>query len=612
MEPFTLVAGGLLLYGWLKGKGPTTATPSPAQLAATPSGSTAHLQALGTAQSGTGPDAPLATTTSVVNNIPFAQGASATPVPDLVSVLDNDTAMAMRAYAALNPDDFQVWLNRYADHIQLRDDLFFQAMTDPPTGGYQPTPGMIASMGSAAYKVMQAFNGVAVGKYGDVFGAAASVAGVVPGVDPMLVKSLQGLVLGYRAFTAGVQAMNTIGEIALANGVSAMDVTGSILTGGASGLTTIAAPIASMAGVLMAVGLVVDIGFTIAGNAPDVQKAIDVALDVASLACLFIPVVGWVIAIVIQLVKFIIDLFGGDLFGGGLSHAQREAIETARYGQNLNPMFPELANAFTPRELHRAICNWTTGYCGGIHNIAMGVNLVLKEGDVVHVGGQPYTITAALGTGSPILLPPGATQITLGIVDNGANGHGCYALKGGPFEAMTNDEMAWALGMYATKNGVIAEAQAGIAEALKTQFNDPVQNTIEARAQPMANFLAHGLSLDQIDQVALEYRAQPHLNALATAYGWPDWQHMLADVVHDEWLVFNIITTHGSLHDFALQNGYPTMYAFRAAAFATYESYWERFTNASTALAANLATATGSIYSYVSTVLWMQSNTGAP
>lgn len=610
MEPVTLVAGGLLLYGWLKGKGPTT--PTPAQLAATPASSTAHLQALGTAQSGTGPDAPLATPTSVVNGIPFAQGASATPVPDLVSVLDNDTAMMMRAYAALNPEDFQVWLDRYADHIQLRDNYYFQALTDPPTGGYQPTPGMIVSMGSAAYKVMQAFNGVAVGKYGDVFGAAASVAGVIPGVDPMLVKSLQGLVLGYRAFSAAV-TVSDIASIAAANGVGIMDVTGSMLSAGGVSATFAAAPIASMAGVLMAVGLVVDIGFTIAGNAPDVQKAIDVALDVASLACLFIPVVGWVIAIVIQLVKFIIDLFGGDLFGGGLSHAQREALETARYGQNLNPMFPELSNAFTPRELHRAICNWTSGYCGGIHVIAMGVNLILKDGDVVYVAGKPLTISSTdLGTGAPVLLPPGATQTTLGIGDNGPNGGQCYWLKGTPFEMMTNDEMAWALGMYATKNGVIAEAQAGIAEALKTQFNDPVQNTIEARAQPMANFLAHGLTLDQIDQVALEYRAQPHLNALATAYGWPDWQHMLADVMHDEWQIFSIITTHGSLHDFALQNGYPTMYALRAHAFATYEGYWERFTTAQTALATNLANATGSISGYVSTVLWMQSNTGAP
>lgn len=603
MEPVTLVAGGLLLYGWLKGRPAAGVTPS--QIAALPTGpaaATATNVSLGTAQAGTGADAPLATTTSVVNNVPFAQGATATPVPDLVSVLDNDTAMMMRAYAALNPEDFQVWLNRYADHIQMRNDFYFQALTDPPTGGYQPTPGMMLSMGSAAYKVMQAFNGVAVGKYGDVFGAAASVAGVIPSVDPMLVKSLQGLVLGYRAFSAAV-TVSDIAGIAAANGVGLMDVTGSMLSAGGVSATFAAAPIASMAGVLMAVGLVVDIGFTIAGNAPDVQKAIDVALDVASLVCLFIPVVGWVIAIVIQLVKFIIDLFGGDLFGGGLSHAQREALETARYGENLNPMFPELSNAYTPRELHRVLCNWTSGYCGGIHVIAMAVNLVLKDGDVVYVAGKPLTISASdLGTGAPVLLPPGATQTTLGIGDNGPNGGQCYWLKGTPFEWMTNDEMAWALGMYATKNGVIAEAQAGIREDLKTQFNDPVQNTVAARAQPMANFLAHGLTLDQIDQVALEYRAQPHLNALATAYGWPDWQHMLADVMHDEWEIFNIITTHGSLHDFAVQNGYPTMYALRAHAFETYESYWGRAQAAQSTLAANSASVIASQQYYITAV----------
>lgn len=609
-EPITLIVGGVALYTWLKKKAP----PTPQQLAAAPAAATADNHPIALA-SGTGQTGPLATTTSVVNGLPLAQADQAASVPsDLVAALDNDSALMFRAYVALNPQDFATFLDRYANNIQLHNDLYFQALTDPPPGGYQVTPGMIAAMGSAAYKVGQALNGVAVGKYGDLFGAAASAAGAVPGVSPQLVQALQGLTLGYRAFTSGLQAMNTIGELALANGVSTLDMTASLFGVGGSALTTgVAAPIASLSGMLMAVGLVIDIGMTIAGDAPDVQKAIDVALDVASLVCLFIPVVGWVIAIVIQLVKFIIDIFGGDLFGGGLSHAQREALETARYGENLNPMFPELANAFTPRELHRAICNWTTGYCGGIHNIAMGVNLVLVDGDVLTIGGQTFTVTSALGTGSPILLPPGATQITLGIVDNGAGGHGCYALKGGPFEAMTNDEMAWAIAKYATVNGIIAEAQAGIAEALKTQFNIPVQNTIMARAAPMKNFVDHNVSLDQIDQIALEYRAQPHLNALAAAYGFGTWQDMFAMVVADEWRVFNWTVSHGSLHDFAVQNGFKSMYAFRATAFASYETFYTGMVNGIATIQASQAAAAATVSGYNAGILFMASiGTSAP
>lgn len=568
-EPVTVIIGGVALYAWLKGK----AAPTPQQLAATPAGSTADISPIAVV-----PPGSMATNTSDANGLPLALADQAIAVPaDLVSALDNDSALMFRAYVALNPQDFQVFLDRYADHIELRNDLYFHALNDPPSGGYQVTPGMLAAMGSAAYKVVQALNGVAVGKYGDLFGAAASTAGAIPGVSPQLVQSLQGLTLGYRAFTSGVQAYNVISELALANGVGFMDVTASLFGVGETALTTgIAAPIASLSGLLMAVGLVVDIGMTIIGDAPDVQKAIDVALDVASLACLFIPVVGWVIAIVIQLVKFIIDIFGSDLFGGGLSHEQREALETARYGANLNPMFPAIANAFTPRELHRVISEWTSGYCGGQHVIAMAVNLVLKEGDVVMVGGQPLTITGQMGTGAPVLLPPGVTQITLGIGDNGPNGGQCYWFKGTPFERMTNDEIALALAKYASTNGVIAEAQAGIREDLKTQFNVPVQNTITARAAPMKNFVDHNVTLDQFDQIALEYRAQPHLGALAAAYGWPTWQELFASIVADEWRVFNWTVSHGSLSDFARQNGYRTMYAFRAAALGPWEAPYSR------------------------------------
>jgi hypothetical protein len=101
----------------------------------------------------------------------------------------------------------------------------------------------------------------------------------------------------------------------------------------------------------------------------------------------------------------------------------------------------------------------------------------------------------------------------------------------------------------------------------------------------MRKFLVeHGLTLDQCDMIAMEYRAQPHLTALATAFGWGTWQELLAWTVADEWRIFNWTVSQGSLSDFAKQNGHPTMYAFRAAAFAPFEAYYAPARTAATRL----------------------------
>jgi hypothetical protein len=646
-EPVTIVLVGAAAWAWLKGKqnvqagqvlpgAPgTTVVPGTITPAGTPVPNPTGApppnveQPPSVAGSGTGPTAPLATNTGNSNGVPIAQAAdpnaNITAIPaDLVAILDDQSALMFREYVALHPDQFQVFLDRYAKNIELRDDMFFHAITDPPQGGYQLTPDMAVGLGTAAYKVVQGLNGVAAGNYGDLFGVSATVAGKIPGLDPNFVKAMQGIALGYRAFTQ-LTTLADIQAIATANGVGILDVTSSMLTSGAAGvydaagnLVSVAetplvggafagAPIASLGGALMAVGLVLDIGFTIAGDAPDVQKAIDVALDVASLVCLFIPVIGWIIAIVIQVVKFIIDLFGGDLFGGGLSHEQREMLETARYSENISPMFPQLAGSYTPRELFRTCADWTSGYCGGKHIVAMGINLILHEGDVIMVGGKPVTVAGDLGTGAPVLLPPGATQTTLGIGDNGPNGGQCYWLQGTPFAAMTNDEIAWAMAKYGAVNGFIAEAQAGIREDLKTQFNVPTQNILMARTQTMKTFIDHGFTLDQIDQVAKEYRAQPHLADLATAYGFPDWQHFFGFIVNDEWVAFSLSTTHGTLHDFALANGFQSLYDFRASALASYDSYFGTAVAAAATIAATQAAAAQTVSTYNAGVLFLQS-----
>lgn len=577
-EPITVIAVGALVWGMLKSKQPlSSAAPGTQQaqtLAESPAAATASAQPISADASGTGPDAPMATNTSIANQgagVTLATSPQATVIPsDLVAALDNETALYMRAYAALNPTDFQAFLDRYADRVVLRNDLFFERVTaDPSAPPIEPSPQMLVSMGNAAYKVAQAINGVAVGRSVDIFGVAASAAGQIPGMNPDMISALQGSALAYRAITSFADVLAAVPASVQVIDLTTMSL--GVVAGGYPGLAAL-----PLSGVLMGVGLVVDIGFTIIGDKPDLQKAVDVALDVASLAVLFIPGIGLLIAVVIQLVKFIIDLFGDDLFGGGMSHEQREVLETARYGENLNPMFPQLADCYTPRELFRTIIAWGSGYCGGIHVVAMSVNLVLRAGDQLLVGGEVYTVPE---------------DMLLGFGDNDQAG-GCYWLASTPFARISNDEQALALARFASVNGIFAMAQAGIADWRKEQFNDPTEKLISARSAPMKDFVdKYHLSLDQIDQIALEYRAQPHLNALATSFGWPTWQEMFGELVAAEWATFIFSVAHATLSDFAKQNGYPTVYAFRAAAFATWESYYTRVQQAGSRLYQNALTA---------------------
>lgn len=512
---------------------------------------------ISTAGAGTGPTAPLATNTAVVNAVPIARALDPTqsvyPIPsNLAAVLDDATALAMREYVALHPDDFQAFLTQYADRLVLHSNLFLEALQDPPVGGYQLTPQMVATLGGDALKVTLALKGIAAGRWGDIFGMSATVAGAIPGVDSNFIHALQGVAMAYTA-TKAITSFAQVSALAAAKGVSVVSL------GAWPGLAA-ATGAQLLSGVMFGAGLAVDVVFTIMGDAPDIQKAIDTALDVASLAVLFIPGIGMLIALVIQIVKFIFDLFAGDLFGGGLSHEQRELLETARYSEHIQTMYPQLADAYTPRELFLTIVHWGSGYCGGIHDVAMQTALLLKAGDQLHVGGRLVTI-------------PADTYFNLG--DNDRAG-GCYWLKQQGFGAITNDEQAWALARYATANGVRTAAQVGIAESKKGQFTQPADQLIAARAAPMATFVAHGMSLDQIDQVAAEYRAQAPLGALAAAFGWANWQTMLGDVLADEWAAFSATITHGSLADFARAHGYQTMYDFRRAALGSYQDAFAR------------------------------------
>jgi hypothetical protein len=565
-EPFTLVLGGLAVYSLLRGM--NAGQPAP----------------VNTDGSGTGPNAPFATATGTINHdvagttigtAMLPGGAPVDPVDimnvalpaDLVSKLDNETALKLRAYAVSNPSDFQAWLNGYADRMVLRNDLMIEMIRNPGAHEEEITlsPGMMVGLGSAAYKVLQAINGVAAGKSVDMFGISASVAGQIPGINEDFVSSLQAVAMGYRA----ISGMSDILSLAAANNVEIMNWTSLIGTSGAyEGLAAL-----PLGGVLMAVGLVVDIGFTIIGDKPDMQKAVDVALDVASLAVLFIPVIGVVIAIVIQLVKFIIDLFGDSLFGGGMSHEQRELLELAKYSESLSPMFPQLANAYTPREMYRLLISWGSGkgtgesdsqrdiydtanLCGGIHRIAMMVTFHIPPGERIMVGGQVKTVGP-----SGLAFTPG--------------GVGCYWLVAAGLGAITADEQAFLIVKYGET--ATAEAIQGITESLKAQLNEPVQNLVRARTAPMRDFMfKYKMSLDQIDQIAAEYRVQPYLAELSACYGWPTWQEMFASTCIVEWGQFNRSIVNGTLSDFARMNGFRSMYDMRGSALATWTQYFDR------------------------------------
>jgi hypothetical protein len=566
-EPVTLVLGGLAIYSLFKGSG-TTPVPTNRQLGAAPSGATANLTPIG-GSSGSGPDSLWATATGNVNGeagVSLVTAHQALTVPsDLVAELDASSAMAARLYAQLNPVDFQRFLDQYADRIMLRNDLYFERLTNPqsPSDQIQPTPAMIAGMGNAAYKLAQALNGVAVGKSVDVFGVAGSIAGQIPGMNQDFLSSLQGAAMSYRAITS----LNDVLTLASANNTTVMNFATMTGAGAYPGLAAL-----PLSGVLMAAGLVIDIAFTIIGDKPDIQKAIDVALDVASLAVLFIPVIGVIIAIVIQLVKFIIDLFGDDLFGGGLTHEQREALEAAAYGEAINPIYKQVSDSYTPRELYETLVRWGAPECGGQQKPneqarTMISGVWLRKGDVVRAQGLPFIVPA-----DTLLIP----------------GH--VPCPGVPF-GMSNDEQAEALAVYASVNGAYADAVVGIAESREVQFEEPLVKLIQARSAPMRDFIVkYKLNLNQIDMIATEYRAQPRLNDMARSFGFTTWQEFFAGVVNDEWQRFNHTHTNGTLTDFANENDFPTMFAFRARALSSYESFYQRVINATNTLLANTLT----------------------
>jgi len=303
--------------------------------------------------------------------------------------------------------------------------------------------------------------------------------------------------------------------------------------------------------VIGTVGLVVDMAFTVLGDASDAQKAFDVAMDAVLIAALWSPVYGWAIAVVVGIVKLIVDLFG---FSQGLSHAQREALERQRYGEHLAPMLADLGHAYSPREMIRVLIDWGTGYCGGTHDIAMMTGLA--DPDAPPLAGTGWV---------PIVAP------------------GCYqwALIGGTYRGLTIpaaglsvDDQAHLLVQYGLTD-LRAEAQSGIREDLKTVFNDAVRVRVQQKIPTWQAIMAQGGTLDDLDVVSEEIRLGPDLHALAVFYGFDTWQALLTPMLQPAWTAYHgLHAPDGSLSGFARANGYPDLRSWRTALFAPLWPAW--------------------------------------
>lgn len=316
------------------------------------------------------------------------------------------------------------------------------------------------------------------------------------------------------------------------------------------------ADLGSVLQVIGTVGLVVDMAFTILGDASDAQKAFDLALDAVMIAALWIPVYGWAIAIVVGIIKLLGDLFG---FSHGLTHAQREALERQQYGERLAPMLADLGHAYSPREMIHVLIDWSSGYCGGTHEIAMMAQLHDPAG---------WSIGGASGGVVPLVSPA------------------CYqwaavfagtVYRGLPLSStgLSVDEQALLLVQYGATD-FAALAQVGIREDLQVVFEDAVTARVRQKIPTWQALLAEGATLDDLDAVAEEIRLTADLHDLAAFYGYETWQALLTPMLQPAWTDYYAAhAADGSLGGFALAHGYPTLRAWRTALF---EPLWHTWT----------------------------------
>jgi len=280
--------------------------------------------------------------------------------------------------------------------------------------------------------------------------------------------------------------------------------------------------------VLGVIGVLVDIGFIIAGNQPDALKAINVALDVAILVCMFIPGIGTIIAVVLTVVKLLLSMFGSELFGGGETHKMREAKEASRAMMQAAQMAGELGATLSPRELVRVLWRWASGYCGGTSPVAIVTILYNRpEGQYLTIGRNPCS-------------PPQ---------------HGPY--RDWPdVGAMSLDDQAMALLKYAVLDFELL-IQAGVDPSYLSGANWSLDEGITAKCAAWYELMVeHGLTLDHFDALAAEQRKQPRLAQISSFYGFDDWHALMGWHLQDLWTRYLVTNRQGTLLEFSQRLGY--------------------------------------------------------
>lgn len=344
--------------------------------------------------------------------------------------------------------------------------------------------------------------------------ALSSVEGVAGGIDA---------VAGSAEVAPGLFAGEVGGlESAASSGVEATAV--------ASETISLLGPALQIIGV---VGVLVDIGFTITGDQPDVLKAVNIAIDVAIIVCMFVPVWGWIAALVLSLVKIVIGLFTGQQ---GPSHAQREALETKWYADHgAKPFLQGLGGVLSPRELLRYMVEWGSGSCGGVHEVAISFTLQAPDGGLVQIGHQHV-----YGAQTP---------------------NACYFNVGASYRnvadvsLLTQDAMAELLVEFGESDLGI-NIQAGIAPELKAPMNTTMDDIVTKKLRAWKEAMDFGLTLDDLDAIATEQRKQPRLMAIAAAFGFAHWRDLAQYHLQDYWTRYIVTSRDGSLNHFAQSLGY--------------------------------------------------------
>lgn len=177
---------------------------------------------------------------------------------------------------------------------------------------------------------------------------------------------------------------------------SAGDATGSAVEAGevAAAGEDMVSDLASVGTIAAVIGAAISIGFDLASDMPDDQKAVSLALDLLNLALAFIPVIGWALAIVASILKsFVVGMFGE------LSHEQREIRETARILEEAQGIWKSsVRHSVTPTQLWCAFTDFSAG--SNPPKIAVAVQYTsIKDGKprVVDVTTKAYKQAVVLG-----------------------------------------------------------------------------------------------------------------------------------------------------------------------------------------------------------------------